>query len=68
MVFVNKLTLIFNKLEIDTFNAIEAVGTKWILPFRPGLVGGHCIGGDPYYLVYKVKEIVYYSENLAARK
>ena len=51
---INELSLIFNKLGIDTEEVLEAAGTKWnFLPFRPGLVGGHCIGVDPYYLTQK---------------
>ncbi len=57
---VNELALIFNKLEIDTLEVLEAAGTKWnFLPFRPGLVGGHCISVDPYYLTHKAQEIGY---------
>ena len=51
---INELAMIFNKLDIDTLEVLEAAGTKWnFLPFKPGLVGGHCIGVDPYYLTYK---------------
>ena len=58
--FVNELSLIFERLEIDTLSVLEAAGTKWnFLPFRPGLVGGHCIGVDPYYLTYKAEEVGY---------
>ena len=54
---INELSLIFSRLDIDTLNVLEAAGTKWnFLPFRPGLVGGHCIGVDPYYLVHKAHE------------
>jgi len=54
---VNELALIFARLDIDTLDVLEAAGTKWnFLPFRPGLVGGHCIGVDPYYLVHKAQE------------
>lgn len=54
---MNELSIIFDKLNIDTLSVLEAAGTKWnFLPFRPGLVGGHCIGVDPYYLTYKSKE------------
>ncbi|MFK5950592.1 MAG: Vi polysaccharide biosynthesis UDP-N-acetylglucosamine C-6 dehydrogenase TviB [Methylococcales bacterium] len=54
---VNELSLIFSRLNIDTLDVLEAAGTKWnFLPFRPGLVGGHCIGVDPYYLVHKAQE------------
>jgi UDP-N-acetyl-D-galactosamine dehydrogenase len=57
---INELALIFNKLGIDTLEVLEAAGTKWnFLPFRPGLVGGHCIGVDPYYLTHKAQEIGY---------
>jgi UDP-N-acetyl-D-glucosamine/UDP-N-acetyl-D-galactosamine dehydrogenase len=55
---VNELALIFNRLGIDTLDVLEAAGTKWnFLPFRPGLVGGHCIGVDPYYLTHKAQEV-----------
>lgn len=61
--FVNELSLIFHRLGIDTLDVLEAAGTKWnFLPFRPGLVGGHCIGVDPYYLTYKAESIGYYPE------
>ncbi len=61
--FVNELALIFDKLDIDTLDVLEAAGTKWnFLPFRPGLVGGHCIGVDPYYLTYKAKEVGYHPQ------
>ena len=54
---MNELSLIFSRLDIDTLDVLEAAGTKWnFLPFRPGLVGGHCIGVDPYYLVHKAQE------------
>ncbi len=60
---INELSLIFNRMEIDTFEVLEAAGTKWnFLPFRPGLVGGHCIGVDPYYLTHKAQEIGYNPE------
>ena len=67
---INELALIFNKLDIDTESVLEAAGTKWnFLPFKPGLVGGHCIGVDPYYLTYKAIEVGYYPEMiLAGRK
>ena len=56
--FVNELALIFDKMEIDTQEVLEAAATKWnFLPFKPGLVGGHCIGVDPYYLAYKAKQL-----------
>jgi UDP-N-acetyl-D-glucosamine/UDP-N-acetyl-D-galactosamine dehydrogenase len=67
---VNELSLIFDKLEIDTIEVLEAAGSKWnFLPFRPGMVGGHCIGVDPYYLTHKAEEIGYHPEViLAGRK
>ena len=65
--FVNELALIFDKLNIDTLDVLEAAGTKWnFLKFKPGLVGGHCIGVDPYYLAYKAKEIGYHPEIILA--
>ncbi len=65
--FVNELALIFDKLGIDTKSVLEAAGTKWnFLKFTPGLVGGHCIGVDPYYLTYKAKEIGYHPEIILA--
>ena len=61
--FINELALIFEKIGIDTLDVLEAAGTKWnFLQFRPGLVGGHCIGVDPYYLTYKAKELGYHPE------
>lgn len=61
--FVNELAMIFDKMNIDTLDVLEAAGTKWnFLPFRPGLVGGHCIGVDPYYLTHKAEEIGYHSQ------
>jgi UDP-N-acetyl-D-galactosamine dehydrogenase len=64
---INELALIFNKLGIDTLEVLEAAGTKWnFLPFRPGLVGGHCIGVDPYYLTYKAQEVGYHPEVILA--
>jgi UDP-N-acetyl-D-glucosamine/UDP-N-acetyl-D-galactosamine dehydrogenase len=61
--FVNELSKIFNKLQIDTHSVLEAAGTKWnFLPFKPGLVGGHCIGVDPYYLSQKAQEVGYHPE------
>lgn len=64
---INELALIFNKLEIDTLDVLEAAGTKWnFLPFRPGLVGGHCIGVDPYYLTHKAQSIGYHPEIILA--
>jgi len=60
---INELALIFNKLDIDTLEVLEAAGSKWnFLPFRPGLVGGHCISVDPYYLTHKAQEIGYHPE------
>jgi UDP-N-acetyl-D-galactosamine dehydrogenase len=65
--FVNELAKIFNNLGIDTQEVLEAAGTKWnFLPFRPGLVGGHCIGVDPYYLTYKAEELGYRPEVILA--
>jgi len=65
--FVNELAIIFNKLDIDTNAVLEAAGTKWnFLPFKPGLVGGHCIGVDPYYLTYKAQQIGYNPEIILA--
>ena len=64
---MNELSLIFNLLGIDTTEVLEAAGTKWnFLPFRPGLVGGHCIGVDPYYLTHKAQEIGYHPEVILA--
>jgi len=64
---INELALIFNRLHIDTLEVLEAAGTKWnFLPFRPGLVGGHCIGVDPYYLTHKAQEIGYHPEVILA--
>ncbi len=64
---VNELALIFNKMGIDTLEVLEAAGTKWnFLPFRPGLVGGHCIGVDPYYLTHKAQELGYHPEVILA--
>ncbi len=61
--FVNELAKIFSLMDIDTHEVLEAAGTKWnFLPFKPGLVGGHCIGVDPFYLAQKAQEIGYYSE------
>lgn len=67
---INELALIFNKLDLDTESVLEAAGTKWnFLPFKPGLVGGHCIGVDPYYLTHKALEVGYKPEMiLAGRK
>jgi UDP-N-acetyl-D-galactosamine dehydrogenase len=64
---VNELALIFNRLGIDTLEVLEAAGTKWnFLPFRPGLVGGHCIGVDPYYLTHKAQEVGHTPEVILA--
>jgi UDP-N-acetyl-D-glucosamine/UDP-N-acetyl-D-galactosamine dehydrogenase len=64
---INELSIIFNKLEIDTLEVLEAAGTKWnFLPFRPGLVGGHCIGVDPYYLTYKAQTVGHHPEMILA--
>ncbi len=61
--FVNELSLIFDRMNIDTFEVLEAAGTKWnFLNFKPGLVGGHCIGVDPYYLVHKAESMGYYPQ------
>lgn len=60
---MNELSLIFHRLDIDTTEVLEAAGTKWnFLPFRPGLVGGHCIGVDPYYLTHKAQQVGYHPE------
>lgn len=65
--FVNELAKIFNLLDIDTHEVLEAAGTKWnFLPFKPGLVGGHCIGVDPYYLAQKAQEAGYHPEIILA--
>jgi UDP-N-acetyl-D-galactosamine dehydrogenase len=65
--FVNELSLIFDKMDIDTLEVLEAAGTKWnFLNFRPGLVGGHCIGVDPYYLTHKAQELGYFPEIILA--
>lgn len=65
--FVNELAKIFNLLDIDTHDVLAAAGTKWnFLPFRPGLVGGHCIGVDPYYLAQKAQEVGYHPEIILA--
>lgn len=61
--FMNELSIIFNKMGIDTNEVLKAAGTKWnFLPFRPGLVGGHCIGVDPYYLTYRAQQFGYHSQ------
>ncbi|KFN45726.1 hypothetical protein N787_12195 [Arenimonas metalli CF5-1] len=64
---VNDLAILFNKLGIDTLEVLEAAGTKWnFLPFRPGLVGGHCIGVDPYYLTHKAQQIGHHPQVILA--
>jgi UDP-N-acetyl-D-glucosamine/UDP-N-acetyl-D-galactosamine dehydrogenase len=64
---MNELSLIFHRLGIDTLEVLQAAGTKWnFLPFRPGLVGGHCIGVDPYYLTHKAQELGYHPEVILA--
>lgn len=64
---MNELALIFHKLGVDTMAVLEAAGTKWnFLPFRPGLVGGHCIGVDPYYLTYKAEKVGYHPQVILA--
>ena len=64
---VNELSLIFSRLGLDTLEVLEAAGTKWnFLPFRPGLVGGHCIGVDPYYLTYRAEQLGYHPEVILA--
>ena len=64
---MNELSLIFDKMGINTYEVLEAAGTKWnFLKFQPGLVGGHCIGVDPYYLTHKAKELGYHSEVILA--
>jgi UDP-N-acetyl-D-galactosamine dehydrogenase len=65
--FVNELAKIFNRMDIDTHAVLQAAGTKWnFLPFKPGLVGGHCIGVDPYYLAQKAQEVGYHPEIILA--
>src|SRR5690606_37502464 len=65
---INELALSFNRLGIDTQAVLEAAGTKWnFLPFRPGLVGGHCIGADPYYLTPKAQSIGYQAGRASCR-
>jgi UDP-N-acetyl-D-glucosamine/UDP-N-acetyl-D-galactosamine dehydrogenase len=65
--FVNELSLIFEKMRIDTHEVLEAAGTKWnFLPYKPGLVGGHCIGVDPYYLTYKADSLGYHPQVILA--
>jgi UDP-N-acetyl-D-galactosamine dehydrogenase len=64
---VNDLAILFNKLGIDTLDVLQAAGTKWnFLPFRPGLVGGHCIGVDPYYLTHKAQEVGHHPDVILA--
>lgn len=64
---VNELSLIFSRMDLDTIEVLEAAGTKWnFLPFRPGLVGGHCIGVDPYYLTYRAEQLGYHPEVILA--
>jgi UDP-N-acetyl-D-galactosamine dehydrogenase len=64
---MNELALIFDRMKIDTTEVLEAAGTKWnFLPFRPGLVGGHCIGVDPYYLTFKAESLGYHPEMILA--
>ena len=67
---VNELSVIFGRIGIDTLDVLEAAGSKWnFLPFRPGLVGGHCIGVDPYYLTHKAEQVGYHPQViLAGRK
>ncbi len=65
--FVNELSMIFDRMNIDTLEVLEAAGTKWnFLPYRPGLVGGHCIGVDPYYLANKASELDYHAQVILA--
>ncbi|HNP48027.1 MAG TPA: UDP binding domain-containing protein, partial [Bacteroidia bacterium] len=60
---MNELSIIFNKMGINTYDVLEAAGTKWnFIKFQPGLVGGHCIGVDPYYLTYKAQELGYHAQ------
>jgi UDP-N-acetyl-D-galactosamine dehydrogenase len=64
---MNELSIIFNRMDIDTLEVLAAAGTKWnFLPFRPGLVGGHCIGVDPYYLTHRAQELGYHPEMILA--
>ena len=64
---MNELAMIFDIMDIDTLDVLEAAGTKWnFLPFRPGLVGGHCIGVDPYYLTFKAEAVGYHPEMILA--
>lgn len=65
--FVNELSIIFDRLDIDTSEVLEAAGSKWnFLPFRPGMVGGHCIGVDPYYLTHKAEQVGYHPQVILA--
>ena len=65
--FVNELSVIFDRMKIDTIEVLEAAGSKWnFLPFRPGMVGGHCIGVDPYYLTHKAEELGYHPQVILA--
>src|SRR6185369_7550117 len=65
--FVNELAIIFEKMGLDTVEVLKAAGTKWnFLPFRPGLVGGHCIGVDPYYLTHKAEMLGYHTQVILA--
>jgi UDP-N-acetyl-D-galactosamine dehydrogenase len=65
--FVNELSVIFERIGIDTLEVLEAAGSKWnFLPFRPGMVGGHCIGVDPYYLTHKAEELGYHPQVILA--
>lgn len=67
--FINELSIIFNKLNLNTFEVLEAAGTKWnFLNFKPGLVGGHCIGVDPYYLLHKAEVVGYHPELISAAR
>src|SRR5690606_23943827 len=66
---INEFALIFHRLGIDTQDVLEAAGTKWnFLPFKPGLVGGHCIGVDPYYLIQKAQSVGYHPDVLIAAR
>jgi UDP-N-acetyl-D-glucosamine/UDP-N-acetyl-D-galactosamine dehydrogenase len=66
---MNELAMIFSRMGLDTLDVLEAAGSKWnFLPFRPGLVGGHCIGVDPYYLSFKAEQIGYYPELISAQR
>ena len=65
--FINELSIIFGRLGIDTLDVLEAAGSKWnFIPFRPGLVGGHCIGVDPYYLTHKAEQVGYHPQVILA--